>query len=442
MSLIPEIEEGNIEYKRYLINVDSTRLEQLATQMKWRLSEGDNQAIYYLGVDDDGTPYPINEKEKKETLNNFILLLEKNNAEIIDFKVIKTTYSEKPCSYFKITIRRKTKILPEVRIVLLGDSQTGKTTFLSNILLNKIDGKTEARIYLMNHKHELETKKTSSINCHYKIFKNSEKEYKYTFLEAPGSEQYKRTKYKTLLGTHPNLCLLFTDKFNNYNHFDKFILDKLDIPYIIVNIFDSNSLFYCKKLIDKEQIFLMINSKINSLNSNDAIHETKFNILNIYPHNDLGIIVSGFLVSGKIEINKPIFWKIQSNYVKCQIKSIHINSEPVKKFNKQQMLTVCLQTNKIPKKNWKYGLLVNNKEKSSNTNIKQTFSINNFNNINEITNLMSTGFFYGYCENKLIYFTDIRLLEDNKFEANVSNYYYEKSPIIIDCNFKGIVYGI
>jgi len=66
MSLIPEIEEGNIEYKRYLINVDSTRLEQLATQMKCRLSEGDNQAIYYLGVDDDGTPYPIKKKKKKK----------------------------------------------------------------------------------------------------------------------------------------------------------------------------------------------------------------------------------------------------------------------------------------------------------------------------------------------------------------------------------------
>ena len=51
MSILnPEIEEGNIEYKRFLINIDESRLEQLSTQMKWRLKEGDNEAkiLIYL----------------------------------------------------------------------------------------------------------------------------------------------------------------------------------------------------------------------------------------------------------------------------------------------------------------------------------------------------------------------------------------------------------
>jgi len=82
MSILkPEIEEGNVEYKRFLINIDDTRLEQLATQMNWRLEEGDNEAIYYLGVNDNGSIYKLSPIEKMETFKNFNLLVEKNKAE-------------------------------------------------------------------------------------------------------------------------------------------------------------------------------------------------------------------------------------------------------------------------------------------------------------------------------------------------------------------------
>jgi GTPase len=74
MALSPEIEEGNIEYKRYLINLDTNRLEQLSTQMKWRLAEGNNEAIYYLGVDDDGTPF---------ILTNYIEITDHKNFNLI-----------------------------------------------------------------------------------------------------------------------------------------------------------------------------------------------------------------------------------------------------------------------------------------------------------------------------------------------------------------------
>lgn len=38
--LPPEIEQGNVEYKLKLINPSPNRLQQLVTQMKWRLEEG------------------------------------------------------------------------------------------------------------------------------------------------------------------------------------------------------------------------------------------------------------------------------------------------------------------------------------------------------------------------------------------------------------------
>ena len=52
----PEKEEGNIEYKLKLVDKSEDRIEQLATQMRWRCStEGNGECIYNLGVEDDGS---------------------------------------------------------------------------------------------------------------------------------------------------------------------------------------------------------------------------------------------------------------------------------------------------------------------------------------------------------------------------------------------------
>jgi len=67
--LDPEVEEGNIEYKRYLSDLNEQRLEEYISQMIWRVREGNGEAIYYLGVEDKGTFYNWTENEKKQTLN-------------------------------------------------------------------------------------------------------------------------------------------------------------------------------------------------------------------------------------------------------------------------------------------------------------------------------------------------------------------------------------
>jgi len=51
-----EVEEGNIEYKLKLIDPTPKRFEQLVSQLKWRLGEGQGEALYEVGVEDDGFP--------------------------------------------------------------------------------------------------------------------------------------------------------------------------------------------------------------------------------------------------------------------------------------------------------------------------------------------------------------------------------------------------
>lgn len=63
--LVPEVEEGNVEYKLKLcaclitgsasrshspVNPTSARFARLVTQLKWRLLEGGGQAYYELGA--------------------------------------------------------------------------------------------------------------------------------------------------------------------------------------------------------------------------------------------------------------------------------------------------------------------------------------------------------------------------------------------------------
>jgi hypothetical protein len=421
--LKPEIEEGNIEYKRFLINIDNKRLEHLATQMRWRLKEGDNEAIYYLGINDNGSIYQMNKSEKEETLKNFNLLIEKIQAEIICF--------ENPDElYFKITIRNINPILPEIRVLLLGDSESGKTTFLANLILNKsYSEKIDPRIYLMNHKHELESKKTSSVNCNYV----TDEKIKYAFIEAPGYHEYSKTKFKLLLSTCPDIILLFVNSDGNPNKFDKFIVDNLAIPHFQIDIFNSNSAYNSRNQINKSNLFCKIN-QICKQNQYNKSH-TKINVLNMYPHNDLGIVVSGFLESGKIKIGQQLTWTYRDETSICKVNSIHINSEPTNEICTNQMLTLCLGTNQQIKKSWKHGILSSIELNETLKEIKFTFQ--KFYNLANSTNLPNS--LYGFCSNRIVHIFNIKFA-NGQFTGTIRNYIKGDNLVIIDFkSIKGII---
>lgn len=52
--LVRESNDGNIEYKLKLVDVTSSRFHHLVTQMKFRLGEGNTEAVYIIGVKDNG----------------------------------------------------------------------------------------------------------------------------------------------------------------------------------------------------------------------------------------------------------------------------------------------------------------------------------------------------------------------------------------------------
>lgn len=93
----PEVENGNKEYKRNLLNQypKNKFLHKRATQMKYRLLEGDGKAIYILGIEDCGRADGINEIDLDITIDNIKKIVEIIEAKIIKIRVYNSNSNNK-----------------------------------------------------------------------------------------------------------------------------------------------------------------------------------------------------------------------------------------------------------------------------------------------------------------------------------------------------------
>ena len=67
LSFDPEQDDGNCEYKYKLTDLSEKQMNHLAVQLKYRIDEGFGEAIYEIGLRDDGFPIGITEKAMDET---------------------------------------------------------------------------------------------------------------------------------------------------------------------------------------------------------------------------------------------------------------------------------------------------------------------------------------------------------------------------------------
>jgi GTPase len=81
--------EGHIEYKRTLLFCEKSKCEKYASQMRWRIMQNPKKyAIYYIGVDDDGSIAGIELNDIVENIRKFITMTEKINASIVGIYVL------------------------------------------------------------------------------------------------------------------------------------------------------------------------------------------------------------------------------------------------------------------------------------------------------------------------------------------------------------------
>ncbi|CAA7262482.1 unnamed protein product [Cyclocybe aegerita] len=86
--LVPESDDGNVEYKLQLLNPSPARFARLVTQMKWRLLEGGGQAYYELGVADSGDLIGLPREELEQSLETLEMMAGEIGASVIVVKEI------------------------------------------------------------------------------------------------------------------------------------------------------------------------------------------------------------------------------------------------------------------------------------------------------------------------------------------------------------------
>lgn len=88
--LPPELEEGNREYKWKLVHPSPERLTHLTTQLNWRLNEsGRGEAVYLLGVRDDGYPIGLSDFDFAESIQTLRAMAKGVKASVVRCKVTK-----------------------------------------------------------------------------------------------------------------------------------------------------------------------------------------------------------------------------------------------------------------------------------------------------------------------------------------------------------------
>lgn len=366
--LSPEIDKhGNIEYKLKLINTTKERINELTTQMKWRMNEGykisgQNIVIYVVGIHDNGTKGNILYDDIKDSIKTLKIIAQ--NCDSKFSTVLFHKYDKNAVAFIKI-IQNETIMKPEKKILLYGKTNVGKSTLLSVLVHEtKDDGKGSGRYRVLQHEHESSSGKTSCINTEILGSKNNEiitynkftnyiweNIHKYstnifTITDIPGDKKYEKSTIYGLLAYRPDYIYYIIDPSEskiNINENIKF-LKNLKIPFtIIVNkidmikekynidmphiqtscvtkkgidelykhIININSI-YKPEYPDKDYKIFMINKKINVYN--------------------LGIILYGILLNGIICVNDELLiGPINGKYVNTKIKSIHKKQIPCTK---------------------------------------------------------------------------------------------------------------
>ncbi|TFK24554.1 hypothetical protein FA15DRAFT_669413 [Coprinopsis marcescibilis] len=86
--LVPESDDGNVEYKLQLLDPSPGRFARLVTQLKWRLLEGGGQAYYELGVADGGDLVGLPREDLERSLETLEMMAGEIGASVIVVKEV------------------------------------------------------------------------------------------------------------------------------------------------------------------------------------------------------------------------------------------------------------------------------------------------------------------------------------------------------------------
>ncbi|KAL6260780.1 hypothetical protein P5V15_008305 [Pogonomyrmex californicus] len=266
--LPPEPEQGNIEYKLKLINPSSQRFEHLVTQMKWRLREGHGEAIYQIGVEDNGRLAGLTKEEMKASLKTLkdmasrlgatIRVLRERIATSKTLTLQNNNKEEKKVAEVLVKKLRKDDredqdSIIDLRLAVTGAQDAGKSTLLGVLTQGELDnGRGRARLNMLRHLHEIKTGRTSSISHEIIGFDSAGHVLNYaemataeeicehaskvvTFIDLAGHRKYLRTTVLGLTGYSPHhVMLVIAPPLNDASQEHMALCLALKLPFFIV----------------------------------------------------------------------------------------------------------------------------------------------------------------------------------------------------------------
>ena len=163
-ALEPEVEEGNHEYKRHLVSPSAARFQELVTQLQYRLHEGANEALYELGVEDDGEIVGLDEDDLEESCKTLARMADALDADttLVAERLVKDGKRARTMLCRKRLDNTSHK---EVRITTVGNVDSGKSTILGVLTKGGLDnGRGLARSSVFKFKHEVESGRSSAVS--------------------------------------------------------------------------------------------------------------------------------------------------------------------------------------------------------------------------------------------------------------------------------------
>lgn len=88
------------------MNPSSSRLEHLVTQLKWRLQEGQGEAIYEIGVEDNGMLTGLSEDELQSSLNTLNIMAARLGAHTTLLRNRSVEETDPPRKVSEVLVRR------------------------------------------------------------------------------------------------------------------------------------------------------------------------------------------------------------------------------------------------------------------------------------------------------------------------------------------------
>ena len=228
LDLVPESDEGFTEYKWSLVSPPPERFVQLVTQLKFRLNEGKGEAIYNIGVKDDGTAYGLSEEHLNQSLETLSKMAKELEAETSIIRKRPGHVGE----VAQVLVRQVPKTYEDyldLKIATAGNVDSGKSTLIGVLTGNgNLDnGRGLARAQIFTHQHEMDSGRTSAVSQQIMGFSSKgdivnysgirslswsdlmEKSSKVvTFFDLAGHERYLKTTVFGLTAHAPDYCML------------------------------------------------------------------------------------------------------------------------------------------------------------------------------------------------------------------------------------------